>query len=88
MKRMIDAYNLAHGVSQADEKPKSAWDPHRQHIRSKLAKKASMLRRLGCHPYGLDGTAARLVTRTMCDGISSSNSEMWQLALHEPTGEG
>ena len=26
MKRMIDAYNLAHGVSQADEKPKSAWD--------------------------------------------------------------
>lgn len=46
-----------------------------------------MLRRLGCHPYGLDGTTARLVTRTMCDEISISNSEIWQLALDEPTIE-
>ena len=47
----------------------------------------SMLRRLGCHPYGLDGATARLVVRTMCDEISILNSEIWQLASVESTIE-
>jgi len=70
------------------DKPKGAWDSHRERIRGKLAKKMSMLRRLGCHPFGLDRPTARLVIRTMCDEIYISNSEIWQLQHEEPAHPG
>ena len=86
IKRMIEAYNAKHGVGQGGyENPKGAWDSHRERIRGKLVKKMSMLRRLGCHPYGLDRPTARLVIRTMCDEISISSSEIWQLQRDEPS---
>ncbi len=55
-------------------------DSHRERIRGKLVKKTPMLRRLGCHPFGLDRPTARPVIRTMCDEISIS----WQLQHEEP----
>ena len=60
MKKMIEAYNTKHDVGQGGfDKPKGAWDSHRGRIRGKLAKKTSMLRRLGCHRSG--STARRHV---------------------------
>ena len=58
LKRMIDHYSAEHGVCQHQHKPKGAWDSQRERIRAKLANKAGLLRRLGCHPCGLDGDCA------------------------------
>lgn len=70
LKRMIDHYSAERGVCQHQHKPKGARDSQRERIRAKLANKVRVLRRLGCHPSGLDAATSRLVAGTMCDTIS------------------
>jgi hypothetical protein len=79
MKNMILKYTSRHGVSQDTYKSGEAWDLQTQKIREKLVNKKHMLRRAGCHVFGLWTTTAKLVSATMCDALSVQDSEVWQM---------
>lgn len=79
MKKMIDRYTTRHGGHQETYKPPLPWAGQIQKIREKLVIKRHMLRRAGCHAFGLNTVTAKLVVMTMCDALAVQDSEVWQM---------
>ena len=77
MKRMMERYCFLH----KDYEPPTfraldPWELQIEHICRSISKRTGLLRRLGCHPHGLQAGTARLLACTLTDAVSIINSEV------------
>ena len=59
------------------------WELQIEHICRSISKRTGLLRRLGCHPHGLQAGTARLLACTLTDAVSIINSEVWSSSCPE-----